>query len=131
MHGPRGLHAPSFLPGHRKLRLFHAMCDLKHHTQGHTRHQPGYPVVEQDDPDGVEQQRDPEGHGEEDRFAGDEDHQLPALRARERLVADATADELSEFMKKLVLVCKESDTRDDREVLEPFNLATTFHDWHT
>jgi len=38
--------------------LFHAMCDLKHHTQAippPTR----LPVVEQDDPDGVEQQRDP------------------------------------------------------------------------
>src|SRR2546430_11680448 len=76
----------------------------------YTRHQPGYPVVEQDDPDGVEQQRDPEGHGEEDRFAGDEDHQLPALQARERLVADATADRSEEHTSELQsqsnLVCR-------------------------
>ena len=119
MDGPRVLDAPSILPGQRKLRLFHAMCDLKHHTQGHTRHQPGYPVVEQDDPDGVEQQRDPEGHGEKDRFAGDEDHQLPALRARERLVADATADELSEIIKKLPLDGQQSVKRPEVEVLPP------------
>src|SRR5439155_425946 len=68
---------------------------------------------------GVEQQRDPEGHGEEDRFAGDEDHQLPALRVRERLVADATADELSEIIKKLPLDGQQSVKRPEVEVLPP------------
>ncbi len=119
MDRPRVLDAPSFLPGQRKLRLFHAMCDLKHHTQGHTRHQPGDPVVEQDDPDGVEQQRNPEGHREEGRFAGDEDHQLPALRARDRLVADATADELSEIVEKLPLDGQQSVEGPEVEVLPP------------
>src|SRR3989441_31343 len=77
------------------------------------------PVVEQDDPDGVEQQRNPEGHREEGRFAGDEDHQLPALRARDRLVADATADELSEIVKKLPLDGQQSVERPEVEVLPP------------
>jgi hypothetical protein len=43
MDRPRLVDAPGIRWGQRKLRLFHAVCNLEHHTQRHTGHQPGDP----------------------------------------------------------------------------------------
>jgi hypothetical protein len=67
----------------------------------------------------VEEERNPECHGEEDRFAGNEDHQLPALRARKSLGADPAADELSEIINKLPLDGEQSVERPEVKVLPP------------
>src|SRR5260370_36461256 len=103
MDCPGVVDTPRTRSRHRELRLFDAVGHLEHHTQRGTRHQPGDPVVEQDDANGVEPQWNPECQGEEDRFAGHEDHQLPSPRAGEWLVTDAAADELSEIIDKLPL----------------------------
>src|SRR6266508_1393586 len=119
MDCPRVVDAPGNRWGQRKLRLFQAVCHLEHHTQCHTRHQPGDHVVKEDDPDGVEQQRDPESHAEEDHFAGNEDYQLPTRGARERLVTDPAADELAEIINKLPLDGQQPVERPEVEMLPP------------
>ena len=55
MDCPRVFDAPGFLSGQRKLRLFHAVCRLKHHAQHGSHHQRGDHIVDQYGPDGVEQ----------------------------------------------------------------------------
>ncbi len=60
MDCPGVVDTPRTRSGHRELRLFDAVGHLEHHTQRGTRHQPGDPVVEQDDANGVEPQWNPE-----------------------------------------------------------------------
>ena len=117
MDCPRVVDAPGNRWGQRKLRLFHAVRHLEHHTQCHTRHQSGDHVVKEDDPDGVKQQRDPESHAEEDHFAGNEDDQLPTRGARERLVTDPAADEFAEIINQLPLDGQQPIERPEVEML--------------
>jgi hypothetical protein len=51
----------------------------------------------------VEQQWDSEGQREEDRLAGDEDHQLPSRGPRESVAANPACDELPEVIDQLPL----------------------------
>ena len=94
MDGPRALDTPGFLQGQRKLRLLHAVRHLEHDAQHGSRDQPGDHIVDQDSPNGMKPKRNSEGHGEEDRFAGNENCQLPPVGARESLRTDPAADEL-------------------------------------
>jgi hypothetical protein len=67
----------------------------------------------------VEPQWNPECQGEEDRFAGHEDYELPSPRAGEWLVTDAAPDELSEIIDKLPLDGQQPVERPEVQVLPP------------
>src|SRR5713101_1062862 len=67
----------------------------------------------------MELQWNPECEGQEDHFAGNEDHQLPAPRAREWLVTDPAADELSEIIDKLPFDGQQPVERPEVQVLPP------------
>ena len=68
--------------GHRKLRLLNAVGQLKNDAQHDPQHGTPPPCrTGARQPHRVEQQRNTECQGQEDRFAAEEDRQVPALQA--------------------------------------------------
>lgn len=79
------------------------MGELEHGAQHRPEHERDHHVVEQDSFQGVEQQRNAERCGQEDRLAGEQDDQVPPLGAGDLMGTDPAGDQLSKVVDELPL----------------------------
>src|SRR5207253_7990239 len=115
--GPGPLDTPRGPGRQRERRRFYAVGHLEHHAQGGPEHQRGDDVVEKDDMHGVQQQRDPECPGEEERLPGEQENQISPGGAADSVAADSAGDEPSEIVDELPLDRHQSVERPEVEVL--------------
>src|ERR1044071_9321305 len=96
MYGPRVFDSPGVRLRPRKLRLLHAVRQLKNNTQHQAEHNCCRAIETRYNPNGMKQQWDAERYGEKTHLTGEEHCQVPTLRARQSMLSNSSRDDVSE-----------------------------------
>src|SRR5260370_38986119 len=103
MHGPGARRLIGSRQRLRKIRLLHAVRELKDYAQGETDHECGDRVEQEHDPPSMKQRRDPEREAKEERFSTDHLEQPPPARPGNAIPGDSGPDHVFEVVDEVPL----------------------------